>query len=205
MGFDGGVVGALEDVEDVDAVGEVFEVGVERVLELGDGGAVVDGGWTGFEVVLEGELGGGDVEFCSAKVHEAAGEEGGGGRVVRMGRYRSCPSTDAVCDAHSVVADKVGVFADLDGEGGVWVSGWGVEGAGVLRDPVCSDIELVLQALSFRGPWGIRGGRWERGSGWRRNRVEIGRERRVGREEGRMDGLGESQLRMLRLFRGLAG
>ena len=212
MGFDGGVIGALEDVEDIDSVREVFEVGVEGILELGDGGGVVDGvGWrTGFEMVLEGELGSGrtgGVEFCGAKVHEAAREEGRGGGVVRMLLGSgSCPTADAVCDAHGVVADKVGIFADLNGEGGMWVSGggWGVEGAAVLGDPVCSDIELVLQSLSFRGPWCIRGGRWERGSSLRRNRVEIGRERRVGWEEGRMDGLGEGQLRMLRLFRGFA-
>ena len=212
MGFDGGVVGALENVEDVNSVGEVFEVGVERVLELGDGGRVVDSGWgTGFEMVLEGELGSGGawgVEFRGTKVHEAAREEGRGGGVVRvLLGSGSCPTADAVCDAHGVVADKVGIFADLDGKGGVWVSGWRgtrVEGAAVLGDPVCSDIELVLQPLTFRGPRCIRGGRGERRSGWRRNRVEIGRQRRVGREEGRMDGLGQGQLRMLRLFRGLA-
>jgi hypothetical protein len=216
VGFDGGVVGALEDVEDVDSVGEVFEVRVERVLELGDGGRVVDGvGWrTGFEMVLEGELGSGGtggVEFSGAKVHEAARKEGRGGRVLRvLLGCGSCPTADAVCDAHGIFADKVGIFADLDRKGSVWVSGGGrrgarVEGAAVLGDPVCSHIELVLQPLSFGGPWCIRGGRGERRSGWRRNRVEIGRQRRVGREEGRMDGLGEGQLRMLRLFRGLAG
>jgi len=90
VGFDGGIVGTLEDVEDVESIGEVFEVRVERVLELGEGrfGDWVGSGGTGFEVVLEGELGSwgaGGVEFCSAKVHEAAGEEGGGGRVVWLG------------------------------------------------------------------------------------------------------------------------
>ena len=52
MGFNGGVVCALEDVENVDAIRELFEVRVERVLELG---GVVDGVgcWTRFEVVLE--------------------------------------------------------------------------------------------------------------------------------------------------------
>jgi len=37
VGFDGGIISTLEDVEDVDSIREVFEVGVEGILELGGG------------------------------------------------------------------------------------------------------------------------------------------------------------------------
>jgi len=107
-----------------------------------------------------------------------------------------CPTADAVCDAHGVVANKVGILTDLNRKGGVWVRSWRNSGVvAVFWDPVRSDVELVVQSLSFGGSWWIIDSRRKGSGDWRRHRVKVGRER--GRREKRwMDWLRQSQLGM---------
>lgn len=73
------------------------------------------------------------------------------------------PAPNAVCDAHGVIANEVGILSDLNGKAEVVSYGGAggkacveavVQGRGStsLGNAVCTDVKLVLEPLAFRGP-----------------------------------------------------